>query len=88
MDDAIDVVEIFADTNIVIEREYTEDERNQRLSDAANFEALKEAEATKVEADNATRIAAIEHAKTLGFTDAMINVMYPSLIIEGDIGAV
>ena len=39
-------------------------------------------EAAAVEADAAkaaARAAAIEHAKSLGFTDAMIAVMYPGL---------
>ena len=39
-----------------------------------------EAEASaKVEADAAATAAAIAHAKSLGFTDAMIAVMYPNL---------
>ena len=39
-----------------------------------------EAEAqAKVEAEQAARAAAITHAKTLGFTDEMIAVMYPNL---------
>ena len=39
-----------------------------------------EAEAVaKVEAEQAARLAAIDHAKSLGFTDEMITVMYPNL---------
>jgi hypothetical protein len=39
-----------------------------------------EAEATaKAEADAAATAAAVAHAKSLGFTDAMIAVMYPNL---------
>ena len=39
-----------------------------------------EAEAqAKVEADAAARTAAVAHAKSLGFTEEMIAVMYPSL---------
>ena len=39
-----------------------------------------EAEAqAKVEAGQAARLAAISHAKSLGFTDEMITVMYPNL---------
>ena len=39
-----------------------------------------EAEAVaKVEAEQAARLAAIDHAKSLGFTDEMIAVMYPNL---------
>jgi hypothetical protein len=35
--------------------------------------------ASKVEAAGVARLAAIAHAKSLGFTDAMIAVMYPNL---------
>jgi len=38
--------------------------------------------AAKAEADAVTRAAAIAHAKSLGFTDDMIAVMYPNLITE------
>ena len=39
-----------------------------------------EAEAqAKVEAGRAARLAAISHAKSLGFTNEMITVMYPNL---------
>jgi hypothetical protein len=39
-----------------------------------------EAEAVaKAETDTAATAAAIAHAKSLGFTDAMISVMYPNL---------
>lgn len=37
-------------------------------------------EDAKRAADQAARAAAIDHAKSLGFTDAMIAVMYPNLI--------
>ena len=40
--------------------------------------AVAEAQA-KVEAEQAARLAAIAHAKSLGFTDEMIAVMYPNL---------
>jgi len=36
------------------------------------------------EAAAAARAAAIEHAKSLGFTDSMIAVMYPNLSGSGD----
>jgi hypothetical protein len=45
--------------------------------------ARLEAEAeTKAEADAAATAAAIAHAKSLGFTDAMIAVMYPNLGVQ------
>jgi hypothetical protein len=35
--------------------------------------------ASEIEAANAAQAAAIAHAKSLGFTDEMITVMYPNL---------
>jgi len=40
---------------------------------------LEKAEADKAATDAAATAAAIAHAKSLGFTDAMIAVMYPTL---------
>ena len=45
----------------------------------AEYEKLTKAEADKIKADQAATAAAIAHAKSLGFTDAMIAVMYPNL---------
>ena len=45
----------------------------------AEMQRLETAEADKAQADEEARTAAIEHAKSLGFTDAMIAVMYPNL---------
>ena len=45
----------------------------------AEIKRLEKAEADKVKADAAATAAAIAHAKSLGFTDAMIAVMYPTL---------
>lgn len=45
----------------------------------AEIKRLEKAEADKIKADEAARTAAIAHAKSLGFTDAMIAVMYPNL---------
>jgi hypothetical protein len=41
---------------------------------------LESVEAERVAGEAAARLAAIAHAKSLGFTDEMITVMYPSLI--------
>jgi hypothetical protein len=46
---------------------------------AAEIKRLEKAEADKVKADQAATEAAIAHAKSLGFTDQMIAVMYPNL---------
>lgn len=45
----------------------------------AEMKRLEKAEADKIKADQAATAAAIAHAKSLGFTDAMIAVMYPNL---------
>jgi hypothetical protein len=45
----------------------------------AEIKRLEKAEADKIKADQAATAAAIAHAKSLGFTDAMIAVMYPTL---------
>jgi hypothetical protein len=46
---------------------------------AAEVKRLEQAEADKAAADAAATAAAVAHAKSLGFTDAMIAVMYPNL---------
>jgi hypothetical protein len=45
----------------------------------AEIARLEQAAIDKAEADAQARAAAIAHAKTLGFTDEMIAVMYPNL---------
>ena len=40
---------------------------------------LESVEAERVAGEAAARVAAITHAKSLGFTDEMITVMYPNL---------
>jgi hypothetical protein len=47
----------------------------------AEIERLEQAAADKEAADAAARDAAIAHAKSLGFTDEMIAVMYPGLTV-------
>ena len=72
-------IEMWTDTGERIERDFTPEELAQREKDqAAAAAAQAEAEA-KAAADAAARSAAIAHAKSLGFTDEMIAVMYPSL---------
>ena len=46
---------------------------------AAEIKRLEKAESDKAKADKAATEAAIAHAKSLGFTDEMIAVMYPNL---------
>jgi hypothetical protein len=45
----------------------------------AEVARLEQAAADKAAADAAARVAAVAHAKSLGFTDEMIAVMYPGL---------
>jgi hypothetical protein len=45
----------------------------------AEVARLESVEAERVAGEAAARTAAIAHAKSLGFTDEMINVMYPNL---------
>jgi hypothetical protein len=74
-------IEVWADTGERIERDYTPDELAQRAKDEAAAEAAEQAAADKEAADAAARDAAIAHAKSLGFTDEMIAVMYPGLSV-------
>jgi hypothetical protein len=74
-----EVIEINAKTGERVERDFTPQELAQREAEAAEVKA-KEKE--KAAADKATAKAtadAIAHAKSLGFTEAMIAVMYPNL---------
>ena len=80
-----DVIETDYTTNppTVTERDFTPEELAQQVADRAAHEAAAQSQADKAAADAAARVAAIAHAKSLGFTDAMIAVMYPNLITEG-----
>ena len=74
-----DVMEVDALTGEVIERPFTKKELEQRKKDeeAAALAAQEADAAAAIAAENAA--AAIAHAKSLGFTDAMISAMYPGL---------
>ena len=69
------IVEVWADTGRVVEREFTPDELAQRKAD----EKTEKERAKQGAAQAETRAAAVQHAKSLGFTDEMIAVMYPGL---------
>ena len=45
----------------------------------AEMQRLETIEVERVAGEAAARLAAIDHAKSLGFTDEMIAVMYPNL---------
>ena len=72
---------INAATGERIERDYTPEEAAQRAKDQAEWETAAQAAADKEAADAIARADAIAHAKSLGFTDAMIAVMYPGLTV-------
>jgi hypothetical protein len=73
------VIIVNAQTGEIIERDRTADEQAQYELDLAAAQAEAKQTAAKAEADAAATAAAIEHAKSLGFTDEMIAVMYPNL---------
>jgi hypothetical protein len=72
-------IETFQD-GTVIERPWNQDELAQHAKDKADNAAAHKAAADKAAAEAAATEAAIGHAKSLGFTDAMIAVMYPNLV--------
>jgi hypothetical protein len=72
-------VETFAD-GTVIERPWTDAEKAQQAKDKADNAAAEKAAVNKAAAEAAATAAAVAHAKSLGFTDAMIGVMYPNLV--------
>ena len=72
-------IETFQD-GTVIERPWTDAEKAQQAKDKSDHAAAQKAAADKAAADAAATSAAIAHAKSLGFTDAMIAVMYPGLV--------
>lgn len=70
--------DLTTDPPTITERDFTPEELAQREADAA---AAVQAETDRVASETAAATAtadAIAHAKTLGFTDAMIAVMYPT----------
>ncbi len=67
------------DPPTITERDFTPEEVAQREADRLAFEQAQAELIAKQETDRVAREAAIEHAKSLGFTDAMIAVMYPNL---------
>lgn len=70
------------DPPTVTSREFTPQERAQIGADIAAAEQA-EAERAAAEAKAAQdRADAIAHAESLGFTEAMISVMYPNLTTE------
>ena len=73
------VYEIWADTGESIIRGMSQEELAQYQLDVAEAEMAAEKEAQLAAERAAATAAAIAHAKSLGFTDDMIAVMYPNL---------
>ena len=71
-------VETFAD-GTVIERPWTADELAQQAKDRDDFAAAQAAQEAAAATAAKNAADAVAHAKSLGFTDAMISVMYPNL---------
>jgi hypothetical protein len=76
----MDVLEVTYPSGERVERDFTAEELAQREADQTAAEAAAEEAASKAAADQAATAAAVAHAKSLGFTDEMIAVMYPALI--------
>jgi hypothetical protein len=74
-------VRTFAESGIstVKSLNVTPEELAQRAADTAAAEQAATEAAKQAKADQKRRDAAIAHAKSLGFTDDMIRVMYPAL---------
>ena len=74
-------IETFQD-GTVFERDWTAEELAQfeadRIDNETRTAAAAAAEVERVEAT----AAAVAHARSLGFTDQMISVMYPNLVGE------
>ena len=71
-------VETFPD-GTTFERPWTPEELAQQAKDRDDYAAAQAAQEAAALATAAATAAAIEHAKSLGFTDEMISVMYPNL---------
>ena len=75
----MDVLEVTYPSGERVEREFTPEELAQREADLAAAEAAAAEAAAIAEQTAQAQAAAIAHAKSLGFTDEMIAVMYPAL---------
>ena len=71
-------VETFPD-GTTFERPWTPEELAQQQKDRDDYAAAQAAAEAAAAANAAATADAIAHAKSLGFTDEMIRVMYPNL---------
>ena len=63
----------------IIERAFTPEEKKQREEDEKAAIKSEKDRVEKEASEKDAKIKAIAHAKSLGFTDEMIAVMYPNL---------
>jgi ethanolamine utilization cobalamin adenosyltransferase len=75
----MDVLEINVATGERVERAFTKQEKAQREADRKTFEKAEADRVAQEAASAQAKTDAITHAKSLGFTDEMIAVMYPNL---------
>ena len=75
----MDITIVDCATGETVTRPMTAEELAQREQDQATAEAAAQAAAQQAAQTAAATQAAIAHAKSLGFTDEMIAVMYPNL---------
>lgn len=68
------------DPPTITERDFTPAEVEQMLKDQQDAQAAYDAAIEQAAADAIVREDAIALAKSLGFTDAMIALMYPNLV--------
>jgi len=73
------IIEVWADTGETVERDRSPEEQEQYEADQVATKAAAAAADKQAKATAKATAEAIEHAKNLGFTDAMIAVMYPNL---------
>lgn len=73
------IIEIWADTGKIVEREMTPEEAARRKADEKAAKEYAKQQQAEEARQAEVRAAAIAHAKTLGFTDEMIAAMYPGL---------
>ena len=76
-----DVLEVNAITGESVERGFNNAEKAQRAQDRKDQEAAEVAKEAKEAADRASSDAAYAHAKSLGFTDDMLRMMFPYYVI-------
>ena len=66
----------------ITERPCTPEELAQQAKDRDDYAAAQAAQEAAAATAAANAADAIAHAKSLGFTDAMISAMYPALITQ------